>query len=180
MRILVVLITLCSAAYQVHADDKIDVANAVERAKAIVKAVTDKDYAKVVDATYPAVIEIAGGREKMIDAINVAMKRLKDRGFKIASEKIGKPATPVIDGKTAYVVIPTTMEMTTPDATIVTESYLLGITTNGGKSWAFVDGAGLSQPKLKEKIFPKLPKELKLPECKPPRITKKAKEKDRQ
>ena len=42
------------------ADDKIDVAKGVEQAKAMSKAFFEEDYAKVVDATHPKLVEILG------------------------------------------------------------------------------------------------------------------------
>ncbi len=175
------LLILCFASAPAFADDPIDVARGVEQAKAIAKAVLDEDYAKVADATHPAIVQIMGGREKMIDAIKQGMKTAKDMGIKITSHQIGKPGEPVVDGKTAYLIIPTTLEMASRDLKIVSKSYLLGTTSDGGKTWHFADGAGLSQPGMKEKVFPKLPKQLKLPERKPPTVTKqKPKEKERE
>jgi hypothetical protein len=166
------------AAIPLRADEKIDIDKGVEQAKAVAKAVLDEDYNKLVDGTHPKVVEIMGGKEKMIETTKVIMKNLKDMGFKFKSHTVGKPHEPVIDGKTAYLVLPTTLELTTPDSKIVTESYLLGMTTDGGKTWVFVDGAGMEQKAIKDKVFPKLPEGLKLPEKKPPTVTPE-KEKDK-
>lgn len=150
------------------ADDKIDVAKAVEQAKAMSKAFFEEDYAKVVDATHPRLVEILGGREKWLDTMKAEVQKVKDMGVKFKSPTIGKPGDPVVDGKTAYLVIPTSGEMTTPDETIISESYLLGMTTDAGKTWVFVDGVGISRQVIRDMIFPKLPDGLKLPELKEP------------
>ena len=85
----------------------------------------------------------------------------------------------MIDGKAAYVLIPTSIEMTTPDEMIISESYLLGMTTDAGKTWVFVDILGIREPLIRDMIFPKLPDELKLPEAKEPVRKKRENGKDK-
>ena len=54
----------------------------------------------------------------------------------------------------------------------VSKSYLLGISSDGGKTWKFADGAGLDKKESRDKTLPKLPAELQLPMIEPPAITK--------
>jgi hypothetical protein len=166
------VIVLIAVVIASGADDKIDVANGVKQAEAISKALFDGDYAKLADATHSNVVEIMGGKEKMIEQIKDEMEKLKGMGFKLELQNVGKPHDPVIDGTTAYMVVPTTLKIKTPDSTITSDSYLLGMTTDGGKVWVFVDGAGMANESIKDKVFPKLPAGLKLPERKPPVVSK--------
>jgi hypothetical protein len=62
--------------------------------------------------------------------------------------------------------------MTAPKTKVVAESYLLGMTTDGGKTWTFADGTALAQGPARDALLPTLPKDLKLPEQKPPMVTK--------
>jgi hypothetical protein len=164
----IVAIPLIFASFVARADDKIDVAKGVEQAKAMSKAFFEEDYAKVVDATHPKLVEILGGKEKWLDTMKSDVQKVKDMGVKFKVPSVGKPGDPVVDGKTAYLIIPTSMEMTTPDETIISESYLLGMTTDAGKTWVFVDGVGISHQVIRDMIFPKLPDGLKLPVLKEP------------
>jgi hypothetical protein len=150
------------------ASDKIDVDKAVEQAKIVAKALIDEDYAKVADLTHSKVVELMGGREKMIAQTKAIVQAMKDQGIEIKTHTVGKPDDPVVDGKTAYLVISTRMTLTVMGKTLETESYLLGTTTDSGKSWMFVDGAGMDRSEFRHKIFPKLPDGLKLPQRKPP------------
>ena len=161
-------ITILFAASVVRADDKIDVAKGVEQAKAMSKAFFEEDYAKVIDATHPKLTEILGGREKWLATMKSDVQKIKDMGVTYKTPSVGKPSDPVIDGKTAYVLIPTSIAMTTPDETILSESYLLGMTTDAGKTWVFVDVLGIRERLIRDMIFPKLPDGLKLPEPKEP------------
>lgn len=172
MRTLSLVLMLASSSLALRAEEKIDVSKAVDQAKLVAKAVLEGDYAKVADSTHPKVVEIMGGREKMIETTKTIMKSLKDQGISINSHVVGKAETPVIDGKSAYLVIPTTMVLKTEGMKVTVESYLLGMSTDGGKTWLFVDGSGMDNPMVKDKVFPKLPDGLKLPAKKDPTITK--------
>jgi hypothetical protein len=174
-----VAITILFAASVARADDKIDVAKAVEQAKAMSKAFIEEDYDKVIDGTHPKLTEILGGREKWRATMQSDVQKIKDMGVKFKTPSIGKPSDPVIEGKTAYLLIPASIEMTTPDETILSESYMLGMTTDAGKTWVFVDVLGLREPLIRDKIFPKLPDGLKLPEPKEPVRKKRENGKDK-
>jgi hypothetical protein len=129
------------------------------------------DYAKVADLSHPEIVEVMGGKEKMVEKTSEIMAGLKARGLAFKKYTVGKIGEPVVDGKTAYIVVPTTVVLTGPKTTIESDSYLLGVSTDSGKTWTFADGAGLSNPVLRDKVFPSLPAALKLPEKKAPKIT---------
>ncbi len=166
------LLALFAVAGPMWADEKVDTSKVRDLADAVGKAVLDNDYAKVADLTYPKIVEVMGGKEKMVEKTGEVMAGLKAQGLAFTKYTVGKPGGPVIDGKTAYVVVPTTILLTGPQTKIESESYLLGVSTDGGKTWTFADGAGLSNPVLRDKVFPSLPAALKLPEKKAPKITK--------
>jgi hypothetical protein len=166
------LLGLALVAAPAWGEEKVDTTKAVELAKVMEKAVLSGEHAKVVELTHPKVVEAMGGKDKMVEAIDGIMKAMKAQGIAIQSHTIGKPEEPVVDGKTAYVVIPTRMEMAGPQAKVTVESYLLGFSTDKGKSWVFVDGNGLKEGPAKELIVPGLPASLKLPAPKPPVVTK--------
>jgi hypothetical protein len=143
-----------------------------KKAQEVGEALKKEDYAKVVDLTYPKVVELVGGREKMIDVLKVGMKKLKDEGFSFRSVEVAEPGEYVEEGKSTYVVVPTTTEMSVPGGRMVLRSYLLGISTDGGKAWTFVDGSGMGTVEKRKMIFPKLPEKLKLPEAHEPKFIK--------
>jgi hypothetical protein len=172
MRKLTPLLARALLAVPARAQDKVDTTKVVEQAEIVKKAVLGGDFAKVVDLTHPKVVEVLGGKEKMVEQTKAIMKQIKDMGYEITSYTIDKPGEPVVDGKTAYVILPTKLGMKAPMAKVTSESYLLGMTTDGGKTWTFVDGAGLAQGPVREALMPTLPKALKLPETKPPTVTK--------
>jgi hypothetical protein len=171
MRTLTTLVILFFAT-ALHAEDTVDTSKLEGQARAMAKAFLDGDFGKIADATHPKIIESMGGKEKMLGQVEKLMKTLKDQGFSFKKYTVGKAEKPVLDEKRAYVVIPTSLEMKTPDATVVTNSYLLAISEDKGKTWTFADGAGLSNPTQRKLFFPDLPEALKLPEPKEPKVTK--------
>jgi hypothetical protein len=172
MRTLHSLLALTLLAVPVRADDKVDPAKAAEQAEAIKKAVLDGDVSKLADLTHPKVVEAMGGKEKVIAASKAVLDQMKAQGIEIKSYTIGKPGDPVKDDKATYVVLPTKLELTAPKVKVQSESYLLAMTTDAGKTWTFADGTGLAAGPAREALLPTLPKDLKLPEPKPPTVTK--------
>jgi hypothetical protein len=172
MRTLSCLVALAAVAFPGRGEEKVDTAKAEEQARVIGKALLDADWTKVADLTHPRIIELAGGKDKTIERIETGMKQIKAQGYSLTGYKVGTAQAPLASGKTVYVVVPTSLEIAGPGSRIVTDSYLLGVSDDGGKTWAFADGAGLSDPAKRKTIFPDLPKDLKLPDRKPPVVTK--------
>jgi hypothetical protein len=141
-------------------------------AEVLGEATIKGDFAKVIDHTYEPLVKELGGRVAAIMKIETAMKQLGDQGIAIKAYKIGTPVEFLTEGANTFIVVPTAMEMTFPAGRANMKSYLLGISPDAGKTWKFADGAGLSNKSLRDRLLPKLPAKLKLPEIQQPEITK--------
>jgi len=131
------------------------------------------DFGKVIDHTYPTLVKEIGGREKAIQATEALMKQMNAKGITIKAYTVGDPGEFLTEGGNTFVVIPTSMEMAFPGGKVKAKSYLLGISSDEGKTWKFADGAGIMKHKdALEKLLPKLPVKLKLPEQDKPEIIK--------
>ena len=155
-----------------RAEDESRSAVVKKKAGEIVAALEKEEYAKVVDLTYPKVVELMGGREKMIGALEAGMKQLKERGHSFRSVEAGEPGEFLAEGKNTFVVVPTTTEMTVPGGKSIASSYFLAISPDGGKTWTFIDGNSLRTAERRKLILPKLPEKLELPEAKKPQFIK--------
>jgi hypothetical protein len=164
------LLVTCGIAAQ--ANDETKSALVKKKAEEISQAVVKGDYAKLADLTYPKVVELMGGREKMIAAVETGMQKLKDEGFVLQSVTVDEPSEFQSEGTNTFSIVRTTMEMTAPGGKVVTKSYLLGISADGGKAWTFVDGNGLDTKEKRDKVLPKLPEKLELPEQQKPEFIK--------
>ena len=121
------------------------------------------NYGTVLDLTYPAIVEIMGGREEALGVIEKQMTVIREKGISLTSYKVGDPSEIKAGGSELFAAIPTTLEMKAPQTKIVAHSYLVAVSSDQGKSWFYADGSNLT-PELMNTVFPKFPKELKLPE----------------
>lgn len=144
--------------------------NLTARANELSDAIERKDYAKVVDLTYPRVIEYAGGREKLLTAMTNELKTMEGEGVQIISSKSSAPSQFVHDAGGIYAVVPITSKFKAKDGLFQIEGSLIAISTDNGQNWTFVDSTGKDQTELK-KILPNLDKLNLPPEKEPVKVT---------
>ncbi len=162
------LIMLSSAAYGLQGKSGPHVAPIKQGAERIAKATKEGDYAVIADGTYGKVVELMGGRAKMLEQMKSVMAGLKGQGMEITTFTVGNPSEPVSDGSRMFSVVPLSIEMSGQKGKLHSKSYLLAISEDKGKIWKFVDGSGLANKMIKDKILPKMPARLKLPEQQKP------------
>ncbi len=125
-------------------------------------ALVNGDVETMVRFTHPKVVELMGGREKMAAVVRKGMAEMNAGGTKIVSAKPEPPAEFVRMGTEEVAVVPFTLVMKVPGATLTQKTFLLGISSGQGKSWTFIDGAGLDDESIK-KVLPDFPTQVKLP-----------------
>jgi len=162
-----ILLVLCGTTVWAEDDAK---AAVKKKAQELGQSIIKGDYAKVADLTYPKLVETMGGRDKMIETIRTGMKEWNAQGIKIQSVLVDEPSDFLTEGKNTFVVVPTTTEISAEHGKIVAKSYLLGISPDGAKTWTFIDGSGMDDEKKRDKLLPKLPAKLKLPEKQKPEV----------
>ena len=137
------------------------------KTKEITEAFTNKDYQKVLELTYPKVIESGGGREKMLAAMKDEIAQMKTDGVEMLSTTPGTPTQFVHDAGSIYAVVPLTLKIKAQEGTFQTEGSLIGISADAGANWTFIDAAGADDKDLKV-LPPSALAQLKLPPDKPP------------
>jgi hypothetical protein len=137
------------------------------RTKEICDAFNNKDYLKVLELTYPKVIETGGGREKMIATMKNEIKGMETEGVALLSTTPGSATNFVHDAGWIYAVIPITVKLKAQDGIYQTEGTLIGISADGGTNWTFIDAAGEDEEKLRM-LLPNTLEKLKLPAEKAP------------
>ncbi len=145
-------------------------ANAKKQADAMSLAMAKGDYETIVDLTYHTVFRELGGKQEAVEITATFMKEMAERGYILTACSAGEPSELFREAENTFVVVPTKTEMNAPVGKVVADSYLLGISPNGGKTWTFVDGSGLATQEARDQVLPKLPAGLKLPEPKTPMI----------
>lgn len=137
---------------------------------AVIKAEAEKssrafvsgDYSKVLDATYPQLVVMGGGKAKLLASIETEMKEMRDLGLKVISHTVGEPRPSVRAGTKLLAVVPTMVKMESPDSLITQESFWLAVSTDDGKTWTFLDGSLLTEELLKM-ILPEAVDKITLP-----------------
>jgi|SRR5215831_2996778 len=140
--------------------------NLTLRAKELETALASKDYAKVIDLTYPKVVEVGGGREKLLAEMTREMQSMNAQHVELLSATCAAPSQFVSDATGIYAVVPVTTRIKAEEGVFQTEGALVGISTDGGQNWTFVDATGKDQTELK-KVLPNFD-QLNLPPEKQP------------
>ncbi|HRO41432.1 MAG TPA: hypothetical protein PL009_01265 [Flavipsychrobacter sp.] len=139
-----------------------------EQAEKMGAALIGKDYKTFVTFTHPTIIKEMGGTEKMAAAIEKQMKGMEQTA-QILSISYDEPSSVVKEGNELQCTVPQTMILKTPQGKILTKSTLIGISTNGGAHWYFVD-AGERDINAVKASLPNVSRKLELPTPVPPQF----------
>ena len=160
--------------------DKTETQQVKQLAKQMAQATKSGDYKKIIGLTYDKVVENLGGQEKALETVQQQMEGLKQQGVKITQFQVRDPKPMVNSTDHQFVLLPTQTTMEIGNVTVQMDSYLLGISADQGKTWKFVDGAGLASEDQQKKILPPLPEKFQLPAPKQPKIQRDNKSRDDQ
>lgn len=133
-------------------------------ANQIADATKDSDNEFIIDRTHPRLIQLAGGRNKMLEILNKALEPMKTQGITIANFTVSKDIVVRQVGQKIFAILPTTLDLRYPNRTMRTEGFLLAVSEDGGKTYTFIDGAGAAKNRaVLKQILPDLPEDLPLP-----------------
>ena len=85
-----------------------------KQAELTAKALLNDDYETLIKFTYPKVIELVGGRDKMISLIKKGKIEMGQQGISFDKVIIGKPSKTVIAGDEIHCLVPQTVYMKVP------------------------------------------------------------------
>jgi len=159
MKSIAVLIT---AFFFQSALDRPAIENLKKLANECGKAFVSGDFNKVVDLTYPKVVELMGGRARMVSFLQDGTRQMKAQGQEILSSLADDPTQVIAIEKQTFAVVPTNLRIKVPQGILVSKSVTIGVSGDNGKSWTFVSGDGLDEEKIKV-VFPSAVGKLKIP-----------------
>jgi hypothetical protein len=116
----------------------------------------------VLATTHPKIMEKNGGGEKMIKDMEKQMEQIDKSGNTIVSAWPGEPSNIIDTAGEWQCTIPQYMRMKLPAGYLNTETTLVGISPDKGKSWYFIDAADQTLPAMR-KNFPSLSSKLVIP-----------------
>lgn len=118
---------------------------------------------------HPAVVEKAGGAEKLQAMADTMTKVFRQFGGSVSRILVGNPGPIVKHKKTLQATLPQTTFVQTVFADIEAERMLIALSTDGGKRWYFLDPELYKNPDMKSAL-PLLSPELVIPATRKPRI----------
>ncbi len=168
------LLLLVAFLFQFNAGVSAQNMQAVIKASAeeTVEAMKALDHKKMIEKTYPRLIELVGGEAAMLKLLENQFKQFKEEGITFTTIEVGEPTAPIKAGEELHCLISQKLVLDTKDQVITTYGYLLGISRDEGKRWYFLDCAQLNNEIVKQ-IVPNFNDELTIPERTAPLIVDK-------
>lgn len=131
-------------------------------AEELVKATVNNDFKVVVKYTYPMVVKMMGGAQKMINVLTEGAETMKAQGAAFKGGEIGEPGKILnVNGK-LYSVVPEKIIMESNGTKFYATSSLLAISSDKGTNWYFIDGGNLTDAQIKQ-LFPEILGKLTIP-----------------
>ena len=103
----------------------------------------------------------------MISALTKGLKEMEAEGVVVLSSTAGAPTQIIQVSGSVYAVVPTTLKVKAQDGVFQTESSMVGISSDGGATWTFIDAGGKDRSQLKS-LLPDAADKLNLPPEKQP------------
>ena len=129
------------------------------------RAFIEGDYGRLADYTYPKLVELIGGREKLIEVVRKGVDGMKAEGFLPLSSVPSAAVQVLRAGRQTYAIVPLKFKMRAPTQILVSDSFMIAISEDEGKNWKFLSGASVDEAKLKV-LLPDAAGKLKLPTVK--------------
>jgi hypothetical protein len=126
----------------------------------------EDDHQKMVDLTHPKVVELEGGRDKMVRMLEFLSRDMKLR-WPSRVAVVDDPTGIAKAGGEWYGIVPFTLQMTGQEIRGSLASVLIGVSSDGGRTWTFVDAGQKDLGQIRQ-LLPNFPAKLALPPQRPP------------
>lgn len=133
-----------------------------KQAARFVEATFNNDHETVIELTYPALVELSGGRLLMQKLITDKIEALHKRGIKKFEGSVGSPGKFYHAGDQIHCLIPESVVFRMATGHYTGRSYILGISNDKGKTWSFLD-VGSMPPNILYTLLPNFNKNLEIP-----------------
>jgi hypothetical protein len=128
---------------------QVDKSRVKKQAQEMTDAFVAGNFEKMVDLTYPDLVEILGGKAKMVARLKEEVAGWRKEGFQILSMPVDEPKRVVKSRNYLLTVVPAKMRVKMPEGVFVQPTSYIGASQDGGQTWTFVDGRGSNKQKLK-------------------------------
>jgi hypothetical protein len=154
-----------------------DVARAAKDAakrdgNAMYQAFHQGDLERFAAYTYPGLLKLLGGKQKMVATVKKGLSDMAADGARFKSATVGAPTQLVPVGAELHAMLPLNQVMTVPGGELHLEGHLLGVSSDGGKTWTFIDAEKLTAENVR-KVLPNYDPRLEIPPKKEPKFVPK-------
>lgn len=139
-------------------------------AQTMVQLFSKENFEEYVKYVHPKIIQMLGGKEKMIEGLKISLNQMKNEGFTFKSISVGNPSKIISTQGELQSVLPQTIEMNNADGVLKTISYLIAISKDDGKSWHYIDTSDKNLEQIK-RVFTTLSDDLIIPPRSQPTFT---------
>jgi len=124
------------------------------QANAMASAIKKQDFKTVIKMTNPKAVAAAGGEAKMLEQLSKGMGVMKAKGMNLSINNvvIGEPSAFIKVKKQLQCTLPDKIEIKMMGGTMSTNSTLIAISDDNGKTWNFIDAMGKNIASLKQTL----------------------------
>ena len=141
---------------------------AIKMGEALVK----KDYMNFIRTTYPKAVNMQeGGEQALIDDLKNQIYEMEKSGNLILKAWPGDPSSIIDTAGELQCTIAQYMEMKIENNKLTTETTLIALSENKGKTWYFIDVADKTIDDIRM-LFPNISSKLVLPPAAEPKFEK--------
>ncbi|WP_400190549.1 hypothetical protein [Hymenobacter sp. B81] len=156
------LLPVLSLAQTKPLSDEVRRANLETQVTAMEQAFMREDFEAFADFMHPDVVRLAGGPDVLARQLRKSMAEMSAQGGKISGVRHGPPTRLVAVDRQLQCTLPQTTEFQFAAATKSTQSTLLAVSADGGRTWAFLDTGGKDWETVRW-LVPNLSREIVLP-----------------
>jgi hypothetical protein len=135
---------------------------AVRDGNAMYEAFRDGDLDRFASYTYSGLIQVLGGKERMLELLRKGEADMAAEGYRFTSGHVAAPTEVLTAGPELHALLPLTQVLTAPGGELHVQGHLLGISADGGKTWTFIDTGRLTPENVRQ-VVPNFNPGLRLP-----------------
>ncbi|WP_215222869.1 hypothetical protein [Echinicola shivajiensis] len=114
-----------------------------EAAEDYAQANLNEDFETLVNYTYPVILEKSGGKQGMINSLELASDLLKIRNMKVESFEIGEAQKYTHCSGETHALVPVTTKIKVPGGEIINHITLIAVSKASSDQWYFIEASSL-------------------------------------
>ena len=131
------------------------------QARAYLKATQERDYGAAIDLTNPKFVKMMGGRESALKIMKKEHDGMAAGGITYNPPKVEEPSELRQTKDGLFCLVHHTIRMKAKGRSVAVKGMLLGVSTDDGKNWTFLEAANGEQ--FVRKLVPEIPADFKFP-----------------